>query len=113
MEVATGSHWRPWFGDVSAPYCHPTPAALTRSARAAGFTVNDVRVEELQWQFATTGEFIDWFAVGATAWTSRLPDEHIRPFATDVVARYEAAVGDRGLLRFGQLRVDLTIDHRS
>lgn len=109
MQVATDSRWAPAFDGFRAPYVHVEPAHFGHLAEAAGFTVDDLPVKDLSWQFDSVDDFRDWFAVGASDWTSRLPDTEIDAFVAAVVDRYQSAVGEPALFRFGQLRASLRV----
>ncbi|KAF0971399.1 MULTISPECIES: class I SAM-dependent methyltransferase [Gordonia] len=109
MQVATDSRWAPAFDGFRAPYVHVEPAHFGHLAEAAGFTVDDLTVKDLSWQFDSVDDFRAWFAVGASDWTSRLPDTEIDAFVAAVVDRYQSVVGEPALFRFGQLRASLRV----
>ncbi|WP_439030715.1 class I SAM-dependent methyltransferase [Gordonia terrae] len=108
MEVATGARWRGFFSDFETPYVHVRPDRFRELAGDAGFSVDAVTVKDLDWQFDSVADFRDWFAVGASDWTSRLPAGDGEAFVGDVIDRYEAVVGKPALFRFSQLRASLT-----
>ncbi|MCR8898281.1 methyltransferase domain-containing protein [Gordonia sp. GONU] len=109
MQVATDSRWAPAFDGFRAPYVHVEPAHFGHLAEAAGFTVDDLTVKDLSWQFDSVDDFRAWFAVGASDWTSRLPDTEIDAFVAAVVDRYQSVVGEPALFRFAQLRASLRV----
>ncbi|MXP24276.1 methyltransferase domain-containing protein [Gordonia sp. HNM0687] len=109
MDVASSARWRDRFTDFPAPFIHVSPEHFAQNSRAAGFVVADLGVDDLQWQFESVDDFTQWFAVGATAWTHRLPDDRASSFASDVIDRYQEMTGQPALFRFGQLRATLTL----
>lgn len=112
MEVATGPRWQKHFSGYDPPHFHVEPGRLREYATEAGFTVTDLQTQTLQWQFDSTGDFAQWFAVGASDWTARLPDVEVGHFVDDVIERYQEQIGEPALFRFSQMRAALTIADR-
>ncbi|MBD0860686.1 methyltransferase domain-containing protein [Gordonia sp. zg691] len=112
MEVAADEHWRRYFDDFVAPYVHVEPAHFRELAVEAGFTVDDLSVKDVRWQFDSVADFRAWSTVGASDWTSRLPPSEVDGFIGAVVARYEAVIGEPAVIRFSQLRASLRTDSR-
>ncbi|PXW26020.1 UNVERIFIED_CONTAM: trans-aconitate 2-methyltransferase [Williamsia faeni] len=109
MEVAASSAWRRHFDDFAAPYFHVEPTQFSEFAAAAGFTVADLRVQDLRWQFDSTEAFAQWFSVGATDWTGRLPTSTVDDFVGEVIERYQKMTGEPAVLQFSQLRAALNL----
>ncbi|MYR07367.1 methyltransferase domain-containing protein [Gordonia sp. SID5947] len=109
MGVAATPHWQPHFEDFPAPYLHATPDQFRESATTAGMTVSGIEISDLRWQFESIDAFASWFGVGASDWTSRLPDDSASAFAHEVVERYQESIGEPATLHFGQMRVELEL----
>ncbi|MDS1113414.1 methyltransferase domain-containing protein [Gordonia westfalica] len=108
MQVAADPRWSGSFEGFSAPYVHVEPSHFGDLAAEAGFTVDDLTVKDLSWQFDSIDDFRAWFGVGASDWTSRITDAEIDGFVSAVIDRYQEIVGDTALFRFSQLRASLT-----
>ncbi|EON30358.1 SAM-dependent methyltransferase [Gordonia terrae C-6] len=108
MEVAAQPEWRRYFDGFTAPYVHVESIRFGELATDAGFVVDDLSVKDLRWQFDSVADFRAWFAVGASDWTSRLPDSAVDDFVGAVIDRYADVVGEPALFRFSQLRASLT-----
>ena len=112
MQVARSPQWESKFREFTPPYFHVEPDHFREVAAAAGFTVSTLDVQELRWQFESTGAFAQWFAVGATEWTNRLDDSHARDFVDEVIEQYQGVVGEQAVFLFSQMRGALTLsDH--
>ncbi|GAA3706038.1 class I SAM-dependent methyltransferase [Gordonia hankookensis] len=107
MDVAALPRWQQYFVDFDPPYLHVTPDRFRESATSAGFAVSDVEISDLRWQFESIDAFTQWFTVGATDWTGRLPDNSVGAFADDVIERYQETIGEKAVFLFGQMRVGL------
>ncbi|TYQ01511.1 UNVERIFIED_ORG: trans-aconitate 2-methyltransferase [Gordonia westfalica J30] len=108
MQVAADPRWAGSFEGFSAPYEHAEPARFGELAAAAGFSVDDLTMKDLSWQFDSVEDFRAWFAVGSPDWRSRLPESQADRFVAEVVEKYQSVVGEPALFRFGQLRASLT-----
>ncbi|AFR51185.1 class I SAM-dependent methyltransferase [Gordonia sp. KTR9] len=108
MEVAAKAEWQRYFDGFTAPYVHVEPVRFGELATDAGFVVDNLSVKDLTWQFDSVADFRAWFAVGASDWTSRLPDSADDDFVGAVIDRYADVVGEPALFRFSQLRASLT-----
>ncbi|WP_238420322.1 class I SAM-dependent methyltransferase [Gordonia sp. 'Campus'] len=108
MKVAAQPAWQPHFDGFDAPYVHIDPIHFGELATDAGFVVDDLSVKDLRWQFDSVADFRAWFAVGASDWTSRLPENAVDDFVEAVIDRYTDVVGEPALFRFSQLRASLT-----
>lgn len=111
-EVATGPRWGEYFVDYKPPYFHVAPESFREFAATAGFTVADMEIQNLQWQFDSPEAFSQWFAVGATDWTDRLPGADVESFVGDVIDRYREQTGEPALFRFSQMRASLELAPR-
>lgn len=107
MDVAEDSRWAAHFADYQPPYFHVAPDDFRGFAATAGFTVTDIEVQDLRWQFDSTEDFTKWFAVGAPDWTNRLPAADVSDFVDEVITRYEQLIGEPALFRFSQMRASL------
>ena len=94
MEVASSPPWRTYFADFEVPYFHVEPDRFSEFAATAGFTVADLSVQDLRWQFDSTEAFTQWFSVGATDWTNRLHASTVDDFVGEVIEPLRA--DDRG-----------------
>lgn len=103
MAVTRRPRWAPAFVGFRAPYVHPDPADWARTAVRAGLAVDDVRVDDLSWDFGSRAAFTDWCAVGFGSWTSRLSANDAASFVADVVDAYTAETGSAQVFRFMQL----------
>lgn len=103
MTVTRSSRWAPSFDGFVAPYVHPQPDAWRADVEGAGMRVDDVRVDDLAWDFGSREAFTAWCTVGFGGWTSRLTDEAVPEFMTEVVDAYAAATGSDQTFRFMQL----------
>ncbi|HEY9314091.1 class I SAM-dependent methyltransferase [Williamsia sp.] len=112
MEIAATSTWSRYFADFEPPYFHVEPDRFREFAEKAGFTVSDLAVQDLRWQFDSTDAFAQWFSVGATDWTHRLPASDVDQFVGDLIDRYQQVTGEPAVLRFSQLRASLALAER-
>ena len=103
MMVTQSARWAPSFDGFVAPYVHPEPEVWRSDVVAAGMRVDDVRVDDLAWDFGSREAFTAWCTVGFGGWTSRLPDDAVPEFMGDVVDAYAAATGSDQTFRFMQL----------
>lgn len=110
--VATDTSRHEHFADFKPPYLHVEPDRFREFATTAGFSVTDLEIQNLQWRFDSTADFAQWFAVGATDWTNRLPEAEVEPFVDDVIERYQQQVGEPALFRFTQMRASLELAER-
>lgn len=106
-DVATGPRWREHFTEYTPPYFHVEPDRFREFATTAGFDVADLDVQILHWQFDSTDDFAQWFAVGATDWTNRLPGDDAEIFVNYVIERYQELTGEPALFEFSQMRASL------
>jgi len=104
MRVTERQAWRRYFTDFDPPFVHPEVRTWIATAKASGLSVADVLVDDLSWDFGSRDAFVAWCTVGFGAWTSRLPDEAVAPFVSEVADAYEAAAGSSQVFRFMQLR---------
>jgi trans-aconitate 2-methyltransferase len=107
-ETARSARWASWFEEFDAPYVHVDPDAYAATAESAGFAVDRVVVDDLDWDFGTPTRFAEWSTAGLVAWTSRLPAEDHSPFVHDVISAYAKISGTPSTFRFLQCRVALT-----
>ncbi|MCK8615202.1 class I SAM-dependent methyltransferase [Gordonia sp. C13] len=108
MQVAADPRWAGEFEGFGPPYVHVEPAHFGDLATAAGFTVDDLTVKDLSWQFDSVDDFRAWFTVGSPDWMGRLSDAETDEFVATVIDRYQEVVGEPALFRFSQLRASLT-----
>ncbi len=73
-----------------------------------GFGVEDVRVDDLSWDFGSRDAFATWCAVGFGGWTGDLTSEEGSAFVDQVVDAYAEATGSDHVFRFMQLVGKLT-----
>ena len=109
--VATGlcrqPRWARWFEGFDAPFIHVDPARYGDLTAAAGLHLDDLLVTDRHWDFGSRDAFLQWAAMGSTAWTSRLPEDRRAQFVEDQVEAYEPIAGAPGLFRFMQMRARL------
>lgn len=103
MAVTRSEPWAAAFDGFVAPYVHPEPEVWRSDVAAAGMRVDDVRIDDLAWDFGSREAFTAWCTVGFGGWTSRLPDEAVPEFMAQVVDAYAAATGSDQTFRFMQL----------
>ena len=108
MLVTATPRWRGSFAGFSAPFVHPDPEQWQRDARFAGLRVEDVRVDDLSWDFGSRDAFATWCAVGFGGWTGDLTSEEGSAFVDQVVDAYAEATGSDHVFRFMQLVGKLT-----
>ena len=108
MEVTRDSRWAAAFADFAPPFVHIDPADLTAIARSTGLKVTRQSVVDVEWDFGSREQFAQWCTVGFSAWTSRLSAVDIPAFVDDVVDGYQMIVGRPGVVRFFQLRAELS-----
>lgn len=106
-EVATDPRWREHFTDHEPPYFHVEPDRFREFATTAGFDVSALDVQNLRWEFDSIGDFSQWFAVGATDWTNRLPRSEAVDFVAEVIERYQRVTGEPARFEFSQMRASL------
>lgn len=108
MNVCTKPQWREWFEEFSRPFHHPDPQVFAEHARRAGFTVADLGVDDLQWDFGSQENFLTWCRAGFSDWMGRLPDEsHRSGFISEVGLAYAEVADSPQIFRFLQLTVRL------
>jgi trans-aconitate 2-methyltransferase len=95
--------WAQWFEDFAPPFTHVDPEGYGSLAAAAGLVLDDLTVADRQWDFGSREELLRWSAMGSTAWTDRLPEDHRARFVAEQVDAYEAVAGTAGLFRFMQM----------
>jgi trans-aconitate 2-methyltransferase len=108
MTVAHSPRWQEAFAGFVAPFVHPHPVEWQGLARSAGLTVDDVRVDDLSWDFESREAFAAWCAVGFGGWTGHLSREDDAAFVAQVVDAYAATTGSDHVFRFMQLVGRLT-----
>jgi trans-aconitate 2-methyltransferase len=106
MQTSAGGRWSQYFEGFAAPYVHPQPDQWADVARSAGLDVDQLEVDDLDWDFETRETFVRWCAVGFGAWTSRLADDG-PAFVSEVVDAYAEVAGSDHTFRFMQLRANL------
>ncbi len=104
MGLSRESRWANWFEGFEAPFIHVDPDHYGDLAAAAGLTLDDVTVTDRQWDFGSRDAFVQWSAMGSTAWTDRLPDDRRAQFIEEQVGLYEPIAGAPGVFRFMQMR---------
>jgi trans-aconitate 2-methyltransferase len=102
-----GPNWAPWFEGFAAPFTHVDPDGYGSLAATAGLVLDDLTVADRQWDFGSREALLRWSAMGSTAWTDRLPEEHRARFVAEQVDAYEPVAGAPGLFRFMQMRARL------
>ena len=108
MATATDQRWAHYFADFAEPFVHPDPRVWEELVRGVGLRVDDLRIDDLDWDFGARDTFLRWCTVGFGAWTSRLPMEAVDDFVRDVVVEYKKLTGSDSVFRFMQLRATLT-----
>jgi trans-aconitate 2-methyltransferase len=108
MSVTATPRWGESFGGFSAPFVHPEPEQWQRDATSVGLRVDDVRVDDLSWDFGSREAFTEWCAVGFGGWTGHLAAEEGSAFVAQVVDAYAEATGSDQVFRFMQLVGRLT-----
>lgn len=111
-EVSADPRWRDHFTDYEPPYFHVEPDTFREFATTAGFDVAALEVQDLRWEFDSIADFSQWFAVGATDWTNRIPESEAGDFVDEVIERYRHLIGEPALFRFSQMRATLTLAAR-
>jgi trans-aconitate 2-methyltransferase len=101
--VTRRPRWAPAFAGFATPYVHPDPDEWRTWAETAGMRVDELRVDDLQWDFGSREAFTDWCTVGFSGWTAHLPDADVPAFVTEVVDAYAAQTGSDQVFRFMQL----------
>lgn len=107
MQVCGRPRWAAAFAGFAVPFRHVEPAQYPGLAAAAGLQVVEQRAVDLRWDFGSRAAFTDWCTVGFADWTARLAAEQVPVWVGEVVAAYEAVVGDPGVFRFLQLHAEL------
>jgi trans-aconitate 2-methyltransferase len=108
MTLAGTPRWKGAFAGFTAPFLHPDPEQWQRDAESAGMRVDDVRVDDLSWDFGSRAAFVAWCAVGFGAWTDSLAALDGAAFVEEVVDAYAEATGSDHVFRFMQLVGRLT-----
>jgi trans-aconitate 2-methyltransferase len=103
MSVASTPRWRESFDGFSAPYVHPDPEQSQRDATSAGLRADEIRVDDLSWDFGSRDAFAAWCAVGFGGWTGHLTEAEGAAFVEQVVDAYAEATGSDHVFRFMQL----------
>lgn len=96
-----------WFEGFDPPFVHVDPTHYGDLAAAARLHLDDLLVTDRQWDFGSRDAFLQWSAMGSTAWTSRLPEDRRAQFIEEQIAAYEPIAGAPGLFRFMQMRARL------
>lgn len=108
LTVTRDPRWRGSFAAVPPPFHHTWPEHLAELAVRAGFAVDDLRVDDLSWDFGDAGALRAWCRAGFGDWLVHLPDEAEREaFLTAVGAAYAEVAGSDHVVRFLQLRLAL------
>jgi trans-aconitate 2-methyltransferase len=107
MQVCGRPRWAAAFAGFAAPFTHIDPSDYVRLATAAGLRVTEQRVADLSWDFGSRAAFTEWCTVGFADWTARLPAPEVPAWVDEVVEAYQAEVGESGVFRFLQMRVEL------
>ena len=108
MHTCQSLRWQSAFDDFGAPFVHVDPDAYAAAAGSAGFAVERLVVDDLEWDFGTRAAFIDWCTAGLVAWTGRLAPDDRADFVEDVVSAYADVSGSDSRFRFLQCRIRLT-----
>ena len=110
-EVRQRPRWAANFAGFRRPYAHFTPAEYRALAEQAGFGVDRLQVEDLDWDFQTRGGFAAFARATFVEWTQHLPQSDWEPFITEVLDRYQSVVAispqDASTFKFYQLQVEL------
>jgi trans-aconitate 2-methyltransferase len=107
MGLCRETQWAKWFEGFEAPFTHVDPDHYGELAAAAGLTLDDATTSDREWDFGSREAFLQWSAMGSTAWTDRLPDDRRAQFIEEQVDVYEPIAGAQGLFRFMQMRARL------
>ena len=108
MHTCQSLRWQSAFDDFGAPFVHVDPDAYAAAAGSAGFAVERLVVDDLEWDFGTRAAFIDWCTAGLVAWTGRLAPDDRADFVEDVISAYAEVSGSDSRFRFLQCRIRLT-----
>ncbi len=108
MQTCQSLRWQSAFDAFGAPFVHVDPDAYAAAADSAGFAVERLVVDDLEWDFGTRAAFIDWCAAGLVAWTGRLAPDDRADFVEDVISAYAEVSGSDSRFRFLQCRIRLT-----
>lgn len=106
--TAEQPHWRRHI-TAAVPFVHVNPDAYAAAATSDGWVVDDLRVDDVEWEFGTRAAFFAWASAGLVAWTSQLPPASVQPFLTEVLDTYADVVGSESRFAFLQLRAALTL----
>jgi trans-aconitate 2-methyltransferase len=107
MRLCREPRWADRFDHFVAPFVHVEPDGYGTLATAAGLVLDDLTVTDRQWDFGSRDAFLQWSAMGSTAWTDRLPEDRRAEFIGEQVDLYELVAGASGLFRFMQMRARL------
>ncbi len=107
MGLCRESRWAQWFEGFEAPFIHVDPDHYGVLAAGAGLTLDEVTVADREWDFGSRDAFLQWSAMGSTAWTDRLPEARRTQFIEEQVDVYQPLAGAPGLFRFMQMRARL------
>ena len=107
MAVTSSPQWAGRFGQFSAPYVHPDPVQWQRDSESVGLVVDDLHVNDLEWDFGSRAAFAAWCAVGFGGWTGDLASDDADRFVQDVVDAYASATGSDHVFRFLQMVANL------
>ena len=99
--------WVQWFDGFEAPFLHVDPGHYAELAAGAGLILDDLGVADREWDFGSQKAFLQWSAMGSTAWTDRLPEDRRDEFIGEQIDRYEPIAGAPGLFRYLQMRARL------
>jgi trans-aconitate 2-methyltransferase len=108
MRTCQSSRWQSAFDDFAAPFVHVDPDVYAVAADSAGFAVERLMVDDLEWDFGTRAAFTGWCAAGLVAWTGRLAPDDRADFVYDVISGYAEVSGSESMFRFLQCRIRLT-----
>jgi trans-aconitate 2-methyltransferase len=100
--------WRGSFESFVQPYEHRSPAELRTLAESAGLAVTGVSVKDERWDFGSRDAFAAWCQGTFGPWTNGWLPEPKDEFIRDVLDAYESAIGESGVFRFLQERIDAT-----
>lgn len=111
-DVRVSPDWSGHFSGFRRPFSHPTPDEYRARAEAAGFVVDEIRVDDASWDFRDRAAFVDFARATFVDWTGRLPGGLRDQFIGDVLDRYRAIVAEgpreADVFNFYQMDVDLT-----
>jgi trans-aconitate 2-methyltransferase len=108
LAVTRRAPWQEAFVSVPPPYHHTPPERLAELAERAGFAVDELRVDDLSWDFGEPAALLAWCRAGFADWLVHLPDDDARDqWLAEVGTAYAEVAGDDHVVRFLQLRLAL------